>query len=168
MFSNSRRTRDPPGFSFYKYTNPIHEGSTLIHGLIISHRPCIKIPSNWDWGFNTWIWGWHKHSVYRKHITASTFFLHMWPVTVTQLYHKCKAVGGPGSFRLPNGVEVAAFLVKFPVWLWLIAVSMQTQPPDSMFMPEYGAPTSFSSWVWDSVSCFQKCIIYVPAKNCGV
>ena len=41
----------------YKCTNPIHEGSTYLHDLIVSQRLHLQILSPWGLSFNIWIVG---------------------------------------------------------------------------------------------------------------
>lgn len=43
-------------------------GSLLIRALITSQRPHLQLPSHWRLGYNLWIWGGHKHSVYSSEI----------------------------------------------------------------------------------------------------
>lgn len=53
---------------FYKVIDPILRAplSWPNMTLIIPLRFCLQIP--WHWGFNTWIWGRHKHVVHNKYL----------------------------------------------------------------------------------------------------
>lgn len=121
---------------FYKDTNSVYEGSTLITYVITSQGPHLRIPPRWELGFNMRSLGTHKHSIYIAPWEDWRFTATSWlsarssPLQEGQLGHSLPSQSeehGPAGILIadfwPTDCEAVSFCSSKSPSLWLFVLA---------------------------------------------